>query len=144
MCSRNEQDSPNVRSDQAGSDNTRIDNTGFTLLEIMVALGMLSVLLSLTTTFFMFNLQNNMKTQIRQEAIQAAQTILDDLRFQDTTTLGSLTHQDVVIGDRTYSVDVSYCSMNEFCISDDIRHVAIEVKYKTEKVYATDTVFAKF
>ncbi len=117
---------------------------GFTLLEILVALGMLSILISLSTALFMVNLRNNMNTQIRYEAIQAAQRVLDELRFEDPSTLGDLTHQDVVIGDRTYGVDIEYCAIDDICFSTDMRHIAVDVSYRNSVVYETDTVFSKF
>ena len=120
------------------------EEAGFTLLEILVAFGILAVLISLSTSFFMFNLRNNMDTEIRYEAMQAAQTVIDELRFQDVSTLTGVKNEDVVINSRTYAVQVHYCELNDFCISTDIRHVAADVTYKNKVIYETDTVFSKF
>ena len=118
--------------------------SGFTLLEILVALGVLSTMISIATSFFMFNLRNNMNTQIQYEAMQAAQGVLDELRFEDISTLTGSPTERVTIGSRTYSVAVSYCQISSFCLSDEIKHIAAKVTYKDQLVYETDTVFSKF
>lgn len=109
-----------------------------------MSLGLLAVALSIVVSYLATNLHSNLSMQIRYEAIQAAQSVLDKLRFQDIATLGTLTHQDVEIGSRTYSVGIVYCKNPSYCPSNDTRQITVKVSYRAEVVYETDTVFSKF
>ena len=118
--------------------------SGFTILEVLVALGLFSISMSVAVSSLVNNLRSNRSTQVRYEAIQAAQTVLDQLRFEDISTLNTAFQQNVPIGSRTYSVAISYCRNPAFCISDEIRHITADVSYKSALIYETDTVFSKF
>jgi len=120
-----------------------LDGRGFTLMEVLVALGILSTLMALVSLSFMTNLKSNLNTQLRYEAIQAAQDVLDEIRFLDISTLAAPMTENITIGTRTYAVAVTYCTNPDFCISDDIRHVSLSVSYKSKLLYATDTVYTK-
>jgi prepilin-type N-terminal cleavage/methylation domain-containing protein len=122
----------------------RLSQAGFTLLETLVALGILSIAMSMTVSCLFFNLRSNTTMKIRYEAIQAAQNVLDDIRFLDPSTLTGTRQEDIVISNRSYRVNVSYCRNPALCISTDSRHVTVEVSYKSQLVYETDTVFSKF
>jgi prepilin-type N-terminal cleavage/methylation domain-containing protein len=118
---------------------------GFTLVETMVALGVMSMVMLIMSSSFLTNLRSNLNMQIRYEAIQAAQRVLDDARFGDPSLLpatGSVT-QNVTIGTRTYTVTTTYCKLATFCISTDIRHLTFDVDYKSQRIYETDTAFSK-
>ncbi|MFN8391224.1 MAG: type II secretion system protein [Bdellovibrionota bacterium] len=120
------------------------DAHGFTLLEVLVALGILVTMISVASSMFMFNLRNNMRTQLQYEAIQAAQAVLDELRLVDVKTLTGTKNEDITIGKRTYAVAVRYCELDEYCLSDDIKHITVAVTYNDQQIYETDTVFSKF
>lgn len=86
-----------------------------------------------------------MDAQIRYEAIQAAQKVLDDYRFQEITTLTAPTSAiPVTIGTRDFSVAVTFCETTAFCPSNEIRHISVDVSYKDNIVYETDTIFSEF
>jgi len=116
---------------------------GFTLIELLASVCILALLLSFTMTGFVSNLRSNLDTQIHYESIQAAQSVLDDLRFQDISTLSGQLLSTVNIGNRFYTVSATYCEKPEFCISDEIRHISIRVGYNGKTVYETDTVYTK-
>lgn len=120
------------------------EEQGISLLEVLASIGILGLFLSLVTSSFMTNLHSNMKTQIRYEAIQAAQSVLDDIRFQEVSSLvDEQTPRSLDIGNRNYQVQVTYCSNPSFCPSPEIKHVAVGVTYKSEVVYETDTIFTE-
>ncbi len=120
------------------------DSRGFTLVELLAAMSILAILLMGVTITSMGNLRSNRNMELRYEAIQAAQTVIDDIRFTDISTLGSAIHRDVQIGPRSYDVDVTFCEKSEFCLSDEIRHIAVNVSLDTKQIYQTDTVFTQF
>ena len=116
---------------------------GFTLLEVMVALGILGTLIAISSMTLVQNLRENMNSQKRYEAIQAAQTVMDKIRFEDISTLSGPRTETVTIGGRVYSVMVLYCQIPSYCISDAIRHITLRVMLRSKKIYETDTVFSK-
>ena len=120
------------------------NSKGFTLVELLAAMGVLAILLTIITVTSLGNLRTNRAMQIRYEAVQVAQAVVDDLRFKDITTLGTAIHKTVAVGERTYTVDVKFCDITTFCISTDIRHISVDVTFNNEKVYQTDTVFTQF
>ena len=93
---------------------------------------------------FVNNLKSNLSAEIRYEAMQAAQAVIDEIRFEDIATLSGARNENIAIGPRTYAVAVTYCKNPAFCISDEIRHITVDVKYKAKQIYETDTVFTKF
>lgn len=117
---------------------------GFTLIEVIVALGIFDVLGTIAALSMVQNLRTSLANQVRYEAIQAAQATLDKIRFEDVATLTGSRTESVVVGARTYTVAVTYCKIEEFCLSKDIRHIDLAVTYRDKHVYATDTVFTKF
>lgn len=120
------------------------NQSGFTLLETLVALTVVGIVMSMSVTTLMNNLHSNLRAQVRYEAIQAAQAVLDDLRFTAVDELVGSPESDVTVSERTYHVQVSYCRIASLCTSDDSRHITVEVFYKSELVYETETVFSKF
>lgn len=119
-------------------------NLGFTLVEVLVSFGIFGVLAALAFTSLIQNTQESFKNTKRYEAMQAAQTVLDNLRFEDMTTLTSTRTQQVTVGGRSYDVTTTFCEISQYCLSEDSRHITVRVKYKTSQIYATDTVFSNF
>lgn len=117
---------------------------GFSLLETLAAIAVLSIFLPVVTSSFLSNLRHNLNSQIRYEGIQAAQSVLDELRFQDISELAPEPSPRIVaIGQRTFQVQVSYCEISSYCPSTEIKHVSVDVTYDSELVYETDTIFTE-
>lgn len=112
-------------------------------MEVLVSLGLLGTFLAISSMSLVQNIKENFKNQKRYEAIQAAQTVLDKIRFENISTLKGARTDTVTVGNRTYSVVVLYCQMAQYCISEEIRHITVQVLYKATKIYETDTVYTK-
>ena len=119
--------------------------SGYTLLEVLVSFVLLATVLAYSSQSFVTHLSANHWGEIRSEGAQAAQTVLDELRSAsvvDLPTSGSDAPIDVEINDkRTFEVVVAYCTAAQYCSSNEARHLELEVWYRGEVIYTTETVF---
>jgi prepilin-type N-terminal cleavage/methylation domain-containing protein len=118
---------------------------GFTLIEILFSLWLFAILSLSMSSSLIFHMKTNSDNEIRAQAIQAAQRVLDQLRTKETTSLQSTGNQNtnVDIGGRTYAVNIAYCSNASLCTSSTIRHLKAEVTYGNRLRYKTETVFTQ-
>ena len=119
---------------------------GFTLLEVLVAVGIFSVASAAIATCFASQLKFNYKYETKSGAIAAAQQVLDGIRVLDPTTLpssGSATPQTVTIGGKNFVVNVTYCSPSTYCVSNNIRALHVVVTYANVTQYTVDTIFSQ-
>lgn len=119
---------------------------GFTLLEVMVSLFIFSVVLAGMSPAFVAQLQQNTASEVKTEAIMAAQQVLDTIRLQDISSLpasGAGTATTLVIGNRSYVVTPTYCADVSFCTSAATRHIGVRVMYAGVLRYETETVFTQ-
>jgi len=119
--------------------------SGYTLIEVIVAMGILATVISYSSVSFVTHLSANHRGEIRSEAAQAAQTVIDELRGEEVGDLpqsGSSPSRDIQVNDnRTFKVDVAYCTDSSLCAIGSARHLDVEVTYREEVVYRTETVF---
>lgn len=116
---------------------------GFTLIEVMVALSIFSIVSAGMLPAFLTYLKYNVNAQVKTEAALAAQEVLDEKRVEDPSdmpTSGSDPAQTVLIGNHSFDVTVSYCENTAYC-AIDTRHLAVDVTYKGEVIYALETVY---
>ena len=122
-----------------------VGQAGFTLLEVLAALGILAFAIAVASSSLVLHLKANAEGEISFEAAQAAQTVIDELRFQDVSEMPTegtdSVRQISVKANHTFDVYVSYCEDATYCTSSDVRHIAVQVQYKNESVYRTETVF---
>ena len=121
-------------------------NSGFTLLEVLVALMIFGVIAASLTPMFATHAKFNSQAEIRSGAIAAAQEVLDNVRLQDPATLpltGTSSIQNVEAGDRTYQVTVSYCSNSAYCLTSASRHLKVDVSYRGQEMYEVETVYTQ-
>lgn len=97
----------------------------------------------MTSMSMVQNLNEGMSNEKRYEAIQAAQTVMDNLRFEDVTTFSAARTQSVVVGKRTYTVVTTFCEVDAFCASADVKHITVRVSHGAKKIYETDSVYSK-
>lgn len=121
---------------------------GFSLIETLVALGILGVVIAAASASLMQNLYQNHRAEILFEGVHAAQTVLDDLRFEDISTLpktGTDSPRTVTSqSKRQYKVYVTYCKTSQYCSSESVRQLHVRVEFKSRTVYETETVFTEF
>jgi len=122
-----------------------VDQAGYTLIEVMASVVILATVLAYSSKSFVAHLSANHRGEIRSEGAQAAQTVLDELRsatVSDLPNSGSDSPVDIQVNDkRSFQVLVSYCTASQYCMSNESRHLELQVSYRGEVVYSTETVF---
>ena len=116
---------------------------GLTLVEALVALGILAVILSAVAPTFMTYLDANTLSEIRTGAMLAAEETMEQLRRQDPASLPTtgtsplaVVHADA----RDFEVLTRYCVASQYC-NDDSRHLMVEVSYGGRTVYTVESIF---
>lgn len=118
---------------------------GFTMIEVLISLGIFSIITAGVTSVFINHLKYNTVAGQRTGAIDAAQQQLDNLRKDDPVampTTGSST-STITIGGRAFSVVTRYCTNTTFCASLNQRHIKVEVSYRGTLLYTVETVYTK-
>jgi prepilin-type N-terminal cleavage/methylation domain-containing protein len=120
--------------------------SGFTLIEILVSLFLFSIAsLGLGKTFIN-TLAVNTRNERRTAGVQAVQQVLDNLRTKDPSTLptGNTTQTSTItIGNRNFSVAVTYCPAGTIYCTANIRDLDVIASLNGGVVYETRTVYAK-
>lgn len=118
---------------------------GFTLLEVLVAITLLSLVAAAMAPAFVGQLITNRRSEVRTEAMAVAQQVLDGMRSNDPSTLPS-TGSDPVFqrdgGEKTFDVLVSYCVNPDFCTARS-RHITVSLSYMDQEVYEIETIFTR-
>ena len=121
---------------------------GFTLVEVIVALAIMGVVIAASTTSFMTHLRANYSAEIVFEGEQATQSVIDDLRYVEVSSLpdsGTDAPRSISMNElRDFQVYVTYCPEEVYCSSDMVRHLRVRADYRGEAVYETETVFTQF
>lgn len=119
--------------------------TGFSLMEVMASLMIFSVVLAGMGPAFVAHTRHNTQSELRIEAIAAAEQVIDNLRFTDPTQLPTTgtTSQNISIGNRSYSTVTSYCLNTQYCASASNRHITVAVSYRNDPIFSTQTVFTQ-
>jgi prepilin-type N-terminal cleavage/methylation domain-containing protein len=117
---------------------------GFSLIESLVALAILSILLGSLIPMFYYYSHTNTHSEIRMEAVSVAQQLLDEYRQDNPSSMPSSgsTTSSVVMNNRTFSVQTIYCSNASYC-GPNTRHITIEVDYNGQRIYRTETVYTQ-
>lgn len=121
-------------------------SSGFSVIEVLVAVSISAIVLTSTASAFIAQLRFTTRGETRTEAMLASQQVIDDLRASKISTLppsGMMPGRYISIGARTYLVQIEICPVSDYCTSNNIRHFAVSTTYKGEKIYSTETVFAK-
>lgn len=119
---------------------------GFTLLELMVSLLIFSIVALGLGGSFSQHMTMSHQGEVKSMAAQAAQRVLDNIRYLDPATLptsGSDPVVNVTIGNKTFDVTASYCENAAFCGTNNIRHITVRVEHKNQEQYEVQTVFTQ-
>ena len=141
--------------------NSRNRNAGFSIIEMLVALVILGVALTSILPVFINYANVNRRTEIRAEAVSAAERVMDELRQRDFGDWDAVREElddgiKVATGDpntasddgRTYvpaitwcTADLPLCSNNGGAIGNQQRHVRVAISLDGEEQYSVTTVF---
>ena len=122
-----------------------MNSKGFTLLESIIALAILSITLVGMLPAFQTFMDANTLSEERSNALAAAQEVMESLRHKDPSSLpssGSSAIEAVQVGSQEYEVVTHYCQNGTYCGSD-IRHITVEVSFAGKSVYTIETVFTR-
>lgn len=122
-----------------------MNSRGFTLLEVLVSLTLLGIAGAAIVPALHSYSRFNRSMEIKSGALQAAQVILDEMRFQNPSTMrasGEDAAVTVDIGRERYAVSVAYCLRNQYCSSSS-RHLKILVRHSEKVVYDVETVYTQ-
>jgi prepilin-type N-terminal cleavage/methylation domain-containing protein len=125
---------------------SKLNDSGFTLIEVMVAMLVFGVVMSTMPSVFVAHLRYNQRAEIKTASMHAAQRVLDSYRVVDPSSLpssGSVTEANIVIGSYTFSPTTSFCSQASYCITNNNRHIKVDIAYDGENTYTVETVFTK-
>ena len=124
---------------------------GLTLVEALIAISILAILLAGVVPAFTNALRINTGSEVRSQAVAAAQTVLESLRAQPPSAWpaysagGDPPVQQVEVGRRTFDVTVrhqEYCDAGGDCF-DNAREIDLEVSFRDEIRYRVSTVYTE-
>ena len=122
-----------------------MNSKGFTLLESVISLAILSITLVGMLPAFQTFMDANTLSEERSNALAAAQEVMETLRHKDPSSLpssGSSAIEAVQVGSHEYEVVTHFCQNSSYCGSD-IRHITVEVSFAGKSVYTIETVFTR-
>lgn len=118
---------------------------GFSLVEALAALTILTITISFVSPLFIGQRINNLKSEIRTGAVTASQQVLDELRQKDPSYLqssGSST-QDITAMGYAYQANIYYCETASYC-DTTTRQIRVEIKNNGQTVYNVETIYTQF
>jgi prepilin-type N-terminal cleavage/methylation domain-containing protein len=118
---------------------------GFSLLEVLTALALVSLAVAGILPAFMVHLESNTRSEVRAGAVLAVERTMEALRLEnpaDLPTSGQSAPQLITVAGREYQVVVRYCVKGEYCNAGS-RHLAVEVSEGGHPVYAVETVYTQ-
>lgn len=123
------------------------ENSGFTLIEVLVAIAIMGVALSAATSAILTYMRANYSGELIFEGAQAAQSVIDFLRYEEVESLpasGTDPVRTISINNlRDYDVYVTYCADPTYCTSNSVRQLVLRVEHDGTKVYETETIFTQ-
>ena len=122
-----------------------MNERGFSLVEVICALGLLGIVLLGIIPTVQVLMQSNTISEERSNAVAAAQQVMESLRQQAPSSLpttGTSAVQTVSVGTRDYEVVAHYCTKSQYC-NDDMRQIVLEVGYAGRNVYVVETVYTR-
>lgn len=118
--------------------------SGFSLIEILVSLGIVGIVSAFVTPAFIAQNRSNKLSEIRGLAITATDQRFDMMRAADPATLpdGGEEEFDVAVGGIPFVLRVEYCVNSAWC-SAVTRHLRITAIRNGQIVHESETVFTQ-
>ncbi len=114
------------------------------LLEVLIALLVISLVLSFAINGLLGNASVNNRSEVSSGAATAVRRVLDRTRASDPVTLptsGTSAPESVMVGSRTYTVYTDYCVQPEYC-TGSARSLRVRARFGASgDLVSTDTVF---
>lgn len=117
---------------------------GLTLLEVLVALAVLTIGLVAVVPSFTGFLHVNTGSEVMTDAANVAQTLFEGYRLEDPTTMptSGTTTSTVTYQGRTFQVATTYCVQSTYCGSGS-RDIQVAVSYENNEVFRAETVYTQ-
>ncbi|WP_407543697.1 type II secretion system protein (plasmid) [Deinococcus radiomollis] len=116
---------------------------GFTLVEVIVAMLIFVIAITLVVPAFTSFLSLNSGNEKQTQAVRAAQQVLDRIRLQDPANLTTNPPaQTVTVGGYPYQVAVAYCYTAAYCDSGS-KDVEVEVSDNGKLLFSAETVYTQ-
>jgi prepilin-type N-terminal cleavage/methylation domain-containing protein len=118
---------------------------GFTLLEVLVALGLFALVTGGLDPAIRSNAKRNDRMERTTCAIHAAQKVLDGYRsktIRSLPTSGEQAAVSVSIDQRDYEVSVFICEDDDLCDAET-RRLRVVVSNRGEELYETETLYTE-
>ena len=122
-----------------------VNQRGFTLIESLVALAILSMVVVGVMGSFSVQIVANTASEQRMEATNAAEQVIEFLRLDDPELMpnsGTVGPQLVTLNNRGYEVYTKFCTRAEYC-NATARHLLVEVFLDGRRVYDVETIFTQ-
>lgn len=119
--------------------------SGFTLVEALVALAILGIVLAGIAPGFLLYSSTNTMNEVRSGAVAVAQRAFEFLRVQDPSDLpstGTSAPQLMSVGANEFQVVTKYCVIPSYC-SAGTRHVVLEVSHAGRMVFTIESVLTQ-
>ena len=118
--------------------------SGFSLIEILVSLGIVGIVSAFVTPAFIAQNRVNKLSEIRGLAISATDQRFDMMRAADPATLpdGGEEEFEATVGGIPFVLRVEYCINSDWC-SAATRHLRITALRNGEVVHQSETVFTQ-
>lgn len=134
---------------------------GFSFLENIVAILILSIAFALNLQFLVFLKIQNLKQEIQTGAVSLSKEIMEDLRYQLSNNLGAVTSGKTQILNKnsfgyTYNADIYVCNQEPTLnpqntvtncptsTASNVRYIVVQILDKNrnnEKIYTVQNIF---
>ena len=119
-------------------------NKGFTLIEVLMALFIFSIVCASTAPAFINHSKMNSESEVKTISINLAEKILNNLRKEDVTQFpssGSKT-TNYNVSNKNLNAVIVYCQKSQYC-SKASRHLIINIFYHNKLSYSVETVYTQ-
>ncbi|WP_084050230.1 type II secretion system protein [Deinococcus hopiensis] len=120
-------------------------SSGFTLIEVLVAMSVLSVVMAVLVSNLLANASLNRNVELKNDAVRLSEKYMEDYRRQGGYgALRTSSSSSVVVNNYTLTVNSTFCPSDMpsdlQCDSNSV-YIRLEVKYGSKLLQKTETFF---